>query len=558
MRSLDRLTLVLGLAQLAGCGEDPQGPVELIHEQVLTVQIAASPANRSVDLLFVIDDSISMAEEQADLAASFGAFIEVLEAISPNSDYRVAVTTTDGGNPRCPSDTAEHGALVLSPCTHRLADFVVDQGLGEVDVRDVACTDVCSLTDAELEIVPTTTAHDSLAKPRPWLERIGGETNLPPGVSMAEAFACFGPQGIAGCNFAAPLESMVQALDRTADSQDPAYGFFRSDAITLILFVTDGHDCSYAADWANIFAPAGNRVFWSDPDAAAPTPAVCWNAGVECIGDPSHYDSCTAVDKDIDGNTLAFAAGSDQAVLHPVQRYIDRLHGFEALQREIDVQHHVVVAVVGGVANDGSAVYAESEDPEFADAFGIGPGCTGPLGVAAVPPVRLLEVVEAFTPDNAFSICNPAYADALTTIADNFGPQVQPACFPACVEDLDPTTATLEPACRVEQHTPGQANEAIVECQRNPDGSYAIDPLTNDYTMPGPDVTACHAVLTDAGGATSDVTDDLSAECANFSSPAGQGLNVEFKIARRPGFPVAPETRVYASCLLSNTPTLDC
>ena len=45
-----------------------------------------------MDLLFVIDNSGSMGQEQTNLIANFPAFIAVLEA--SGLDYRVAVTTT--------------------------------------------------------------------------------------------------------------------------------------------------------------------------------------------------------------------------------------------------------------------------------------------------------------------------------------------------------------------------------------------------------------------------------------------------------------------------------
>ena len=202
--------LMAGLAaSVVGCAE-PSGPVTLVHGQVLTVQLSSLDDTRAVDILFVIDDSSSMAQAQANLAANFHRFIEVLEDPFVDVDYRVALTTTDSGNPRCPGSSSERGALVARPCTQRLDDFV----LGDLDMRALACTDVCTLSDAELEIVPTTTERDELAKPRPWLEHIAGTTNLPAGVELADAFACMAPQGIAGCDFEAPLESMVLALDR--------------------------------------------------------------------------------------------------------------------------------------------------------------------------------------------------------------------------------------------------------------------------------------------------------------------------------------------------------
>jgi hypothetical protein len=49
--------------------------------------------NTTADMLFVVDDSQSMAEEQALLSANFGAFVEVVEASM--ADFQAGVITTD-------------------------------------------------------------------------------------------------------------------------------------------------------------------------------------------------------------------------------------------------------------------------------------------------------------------------------------------------------------------------------------------------------------------------------------------------------------------------------
>ena len=70
--------------------------------------------NKDVDILFVIDNSGSMGEEQAILANNFASFIEVLEAEDVEANYRIGITTTDNGNPWCPPGvtTPESGKLV--------------------------------------------------------------------------------------------------------------------------------------------------------------------------------------------------------------------------------------------------------------------------------------------------------------------------------------------------------------------------------------------------------------------------------------------------------------
>jgi hypothetical protein len=59
----------------------------------LVVEIFKQADNRKVDVLFVIDDSCSMGDEQMDLAQNFSSFINT--ANIRNVDFRIGVTTTD-------------------------------------------------------------------------------------------------------------------------------------------------------------------------------------------------------------------------------------------------------------------------------------------------------------------------------------------------------------------------------------------------------------------------------------------------------------------------------
>ena len=57
--------------------------------------------NKDVDILFVVDNSGSMGEEQANLSENFGRFVGVLEADDVKANYRLGITTTDDSNYWC-------------------------------------------------------------------------------------------------------------------------------------------------------------------------------------------------------------------------------------------------------------------------------------------------------------------------------------------------------------------------------------------------------------------------------------------------------------------------
>ena len=78
-----------------------------------------------------------------------------------------------------------------------------------------------------------------------------------------------------------------------------------------------------------------------------------------------------------------------------------------------------------------------------------------------------------------------------------------------------------------------------------------MDVATNDYTMPDDNATECYALLIDQAAAGS-VLDDMSAECI------AEGYNLEFKLARKQGFPAQGGSTVSAQCILSELPEVDC
>lgn len=360
-----------------------------------------------VDILFIVDNSGSMAEEQQRLAAAITALVDPL--VGSGRDLRIAVTTTDAGNPRCPTSTPEGGAFQTASCRARVADgewTFLDQDLS------AACLGVCD--QEALVFTPTTTADDPVAKVRPWLEWDGVAGNVEG--SPAQALACMLPQGVAGCGFEAPLEAMLRALERTQAPGDPQFGFLRDDADLLVVLVTDEADCSANPEFTDIFTT--EKVFWNDADDPAPTSALCWRAGVACTGGPGTYDDCVAVDRDISG---AITADPDAAVLQPLSRYQGLLSTIAADKQAAGSAAKVQVAAIAGVPvgyPQVPLVFKDSPDPEIQTNFGVAPGCVAADSTAA-PPLRTRELIEQTAPLGAglFSICESDFESSLAAIS---------------------------------------------------------------------------------------------------------------------------------------------
>jgi hypothetical protein len=162
----------------------------------------ATPVQKcdKMDILFVVDNSGSMGQEQDNLAANFPQFIEVLENFDSNLDYRVAITTTG-----------------------RDYSYSTDTGFGPVlpgsqDGGDNgAMLQRCDMT-------------------RRWVE--------PGDPTPSTTFACAAQVGTSGPSKEMPLAVIKQAFsERMADNTNT--GFRRDDALLGIVILTDEDDCSY-------------------------------------------------------------------------------------------------------------------------------------------------------------------------------------------------------------------------------------------------------------------------------------------------------------------------
>lgn len=72
----------------AACGSAPPGAVTNCQTSAIV------PGAVKTDILFVVDDSGSMAVEQANLAANFSSFIDALAASPVKDDFQIGITTT--------------------------------------------------------------------------------------------------------------------------------------------------------------------------------------------------------------------------------------------------------------------------------------------------------------------------------------------------------------------------------------------------------------------------------------------------------------------------------
>ncbi|HSM91330.1 MAG TPA: hypothetical protein VLT47_00500 [Anaeromyxobacteraceae bacterium] len=104
-RALLTVLLVGAAASLSACDRVPAGAVTECN-------VSLAPTVQT-DVLFVIDDSDSMGEEQANLQANLGSFVSALKSSPVAQDFHVGVTTTSVANFTSTADlTGQAGALI--------------------------------------------------------------------------------------------------------------------------------------------------------------------------------------------------------------------------------------------------------------------------------------------------------------------------------------------------------------------------------------------------------------------------------------------------------------
>jgi hypothetical protein len=426
-----------GTGDSSNTGCPPGGCLDLAGETDGPSCATGDGTCNQVDLLFIVDNSGTMGEEQINLSANFPLLIDRLLELEDdegnllNPDVHIMVTTTDLGHPNCSAFQPDgyepaRGAPQTVACSERLDDFT---GLG---TNPSSFPEAC---DCPVPTVPTD----------PHIEfsgAMGSITNVP-GNDIKAALSCIGPQGINGCGFESPLEAMLQAT-YTEAAWNGESGFLRDEAILAIAIITDEADCSVRSPDGYAYFDDDTTYWENDPDTGTKTQAtsaVCWNAGVECTGPDVNgvFSECHSV---------------DNGVLQPLTRYLNYLQNDLIDSQNKEVIMLGILGVPPVTAHNPSPPYQPTEGgvmdlvyrqwiegaypagdilpgddnalvKEFQ--FGIGPGCTGEDGMGgftgqAIPPVRVKEVCEALNEGEKIrccieSVCDTDFSGAISCLA---------------------------------------------------------------------------------------------------------------------------------------------
>ncbi|MDW8364109.1 MAG: hypothetical protein RMK74_17100 [Myxococcales bacterium] len=328
-----------------------------------------------LDLLVLVDNSNSMAEEQESLRDALPELIRLLtEPQDLDGDghpdwlavreVNVAVITTDMGTAGYPLPTC------------REPEFGDDaRFVGPPPDAPPECADVPA---------------------RMLTYRADGEMSPE---QFARKVACLTMQGIGGCGFEQHLEAILKALTPSSSSirffrGTTGHGdgvnadFVRPDSMLGVLVLSDEEDCS-----------------WRDPDLVNPmSPTYAGNLNLRCF----HYPHA----------------------LHPVSRYVEGLRALRADRPDL-----FALAFVTGIPVDlsGDVMRREDadrilDDPRMAETIDpsmpsrLRPSCSEPGRGIAFPPRRMVELAGHF-PGQAtvHSICREDLTETARAIARLFG-----------------------------------------------------------------------------------------------------------------------------------------
>ncbi len=205
----------------SGEGPPPPGPVFDLGGGEVTGD-APVDGCQAVDFLFVIDNSVSMENEQEALVGAFPGFMNSIEnALEVGSDYHIMVLDTDAWG-RCDTANPWDGQ---TPGSGTCNDYIEQTTFDECDrVRGAGVLHPAGALASNQLCTP--------ASGKRYIEQ--GEPDL------AGTFACMATVGTAGHPSERPMNAIEAALDVTnAETQDCNDGFLRDGALLVIVFVSD-------------------------------------------------------------------------------------------------------------------------------------------------------------------------------------------------------------------------------------------------------------------------------------------------------------------------------
>jgi hypothetical protein len=345
--------------------------------------------NRKIDMLFMVDNSSSMAPLQTKLLANFPVFMNRLKMLPGGlPDVHIAVVSSDVGPGLFdqPSGHCSHGG---------------DGGRFHFTPQPPCMTNPLNANQTFLQAAGA-------------MQNFTGD--------IAAAFTCIAALGEGGCGFEGVLASVRKALD-PMNTPPENNGFLRKEAFLAVILITNEDDCSVPDD-SDLFDP-GQRLV-SDPYGPYAS-YRCNEFGHLCnIGGTLQSPPRTAMDN------LQGCVSNENGKLTRVE---DEVTFLKSLKPD---PNKILVAAITGLntgatpAPEPYSIHMVSKSPlpgvteEQPEVVHV---CMQNSGEYADPAVRIRDWVRAFGSHGLMMpICAPTFAPALNLIADEIGKVLGPPC----------------------------------------------------------------------------------------------------------------------------------
>jgi hypothetical protein len=449
LASAPGVLLVLS-AGLASCVTRPVDSLPPEQSGQLSKTFPARP-NDKVDVLFVIDNSGSMANKQANLGTNFKNFVAALrDASGAPYDYRIAVASTDVGvggvqvdpsqfqlcnNPNKPSPVDQDKGVLQTTIHSDKVDW--DQSNAGI----FACGDptqgiptgdqaLCDQLTAQRMWLTTNCNGKALTADKPYLEN--NKTLNTSDDDVGNAFRCIGSLGVNGCFIEQQLEGGRAALDNNRAV------FIRPEAYLAVVILSDETECSLQ----NFGLVDPNATgFKSQTDVGF----RCYLDAYNCSGD-STFTGTGQQGENVTFTRYTACAENDQWLV-PFSTYLDfftnNIKGMGATDK-------IIIAGITGdpdytnapsIANGGPGAQAanivfvwESHDAGLAGTVDYQSASCGSTVGSGCPNLRVKQLLDAFpdpmTGKGTFvSICQDNYGPALQQLGQRISNKLATICI---------------------------------------------------------------------------------------------------------------------------------
>ena len=389
-------------ATLGGCPNQDLAPLSPCTVSAVSANVATEGVDK-VDLLFVIDDSGSMTEEQEKLKDQLPKLVGILtsgikgngDTFPPVRDLHLGVVTSDMGGSGMKIGDAKCDTNGIN--TFGRDGILVDRTAG----AEARCE---GLTDG---------AH--------YLSYVPQKSGGPTPDEVDKNFGCLANVGTGGCGFEQQLEAMYKAVAPDTVSfaagtkghgNRENKGFLRSDAVLAIIHVSDEEDCSVTDEGRTLFVAGSDNpnVFGPDKERI--------NLNLRCAYRTDKSEKQSRAEKN--------------GLIHDVDRYIDGLKKLKP-----DNTDRIVFAAIVGIPDS-----TEGQGPEeilahplmgyaaTSDGRDMVPACENP-STNAKPAVRFVKTAQGFGDNGVVqSICANTFAPAVDVIIEKISKQLKGACLP--------------------------------------------------------------------------------------------------------------------------------